>query len=277
MPELEAEVSDTEAPSPELGDIDEEILDEEAEDSSDVSPEAGDEAEGSETAAENKDEVKELIKLQNESIARLEARNSELLERADKQGNELGQLRKRLQERDRISKEAYEELAATDPLEAARRVAREEMEMSRGGNDILEETRLSNRAILDSRVPNLKELIPFMVEVARIKGIRESELRELADDPYRFPVANILDLAERAEARKELAELKGLKKPDNGKGNNAAKKIQALASRSAAVTGKSGQTVARSSRLASEQIGCLPDAELKKRSAELRKKFLAEA
>lgn len=163
-------------------------------------------AEGADKKEEKKEEEEaglddaETLKAQ---IAKQDADNRSLQLRLDRQGNELGLLRRRSHlsgKRRKMSDEEFDEGIRDDPrgtLEREnedRRLEQEEADLER------EETIAQGRSHVDSHIPDLAALQADMAKVAEIEGISAANVDLIKTDPYKIDPHDLVDLARRTRS-----------------------------------------------------------------------------
>jgi len=185
--------------------------------------------ENTEANAEGKSEPSSLeLKLEN-AFKQLE--NQKLL--IDRQGNELGQLRRSTQEQEQVQEDPNEFLSrfAENPIEAQREIIAKELQNREQQRAQREAIVSNNRERVNSLVPEFENKMDGIKQWYRDKGANEEFVNSLnASQLY-----NNIDLA---VALGELQTLKAQLNAEKGKGAQVLSKINKGAS---VVNGKSGQ------------------------------------
>ena len=225
---------------------------------------------------EVKEEVKEEsppeeFKITKEDYEKLLKRIDEKEKFIQRQADEVGKRRK---SEEQLRQEVYalktqlagEGLNHVEAMEIQNAIREREAQLS----DVeLRTITEFNRNTVKTFVPDAESLIDDMIELVKEDGQPEEAIRSFRDNPYKEPPGTLINLAKRAELRKELrnkdakiasleAELSELKKEPK----KVVEKIKKALEQEPLMTNKSGQASSTKEQIDASQIPHLTDAEL---------------
>lgn len=229
-----------------------------------------------EVKEEPKEEVKkeplpDEVKITKEEYDKLLKRIDEKEKFIQRQADEVGKRRK---SEEQLRNEVYalktqlagEGVNHVEAMEIQNAIREREEQLSEAELRTITEF---NRNTVRTFVPEPESLIDDMIELVKEDGQPEEAIRAFRDNPYKEPPGTLINLAKRAEMRKELrnkdakiasleAELAELKKEPK----RVMEKIEKALKQEPMMTNKSGQASSTKEQVDDSQIPHLTDAEL---------------
>lgn len=186
-------------------------------------------------------------------------------------GNELGQLRKQLSERDAPKADPVTpDQVLTDPVGATKRIVQETISEAKQREQAqieqVQQQRIATAQFLSQAVPNIIELLPDMAEVAKSDGVPAELIERFKTDPLSENPFITVQLAKRAEALRELKKLRAEQEELRAQPKRVLDSVNQAARARPAVSAAHGRTEPPSgdSQFDRAQIARMSDAELLK-------------
>lgn len=220
---------------------------------------------------EIKEPVVEEVKITKEEYDKLVKRIDEKERFIQRQAQEVGIRRK---SEEQLRGEVFElqkslELKWGEPIEATK-IQNEIRDRETQLQDAENRTRVENiRNVVKTYVPEPESLMDEMVILLKEDGNPEDSIRTFRDNPYSQPPGTLVNLAKRAELRKEgrnkdekIASLEAEIQTLKGKPQETVKKIEKALKESPAMSNDSGQATATKKSVDETQVHAMSDKEL---------------
>lgn len=162
----------------------------------------------------------------------------------DRQGNEIGMLRKgaEMQKNEAIvpSSDEWREKFDEDPVAAMKEWDAYKEQEALQQEAAFEYENLGRRQYIESKIPNFNELLDEMVEIAKADGVPDAALRSFRDNPY-ADISSSIGLANRVMLQRQNARLQQELDKSKGESDRRLDEVEKAANASTHINGKSGQ------------------------------------
>ena len=232
--------------------------------------EAGKKAEGAQPGKKPEEDT-----VKDAEIQKLRAQIQENQKYIDRQGTEIGELRKKVTQPPPATEEEKEQKNAgffDDPGKAVKETVNETLDEreekdAKAKADAMEFRAGNERAVLE-QIPEFNELVGDIAELAKADGFSEEHLVMFKRDPFlTSEPAILINYARTAKAKREIATLTSkvgdLQTQIKSRGEDVIKKIEAASKAGKPLTGKTpGTPRSEPGHIPDEAIPNLSDAEL---------------